>query len=64
VRRFNEGMTQALSPKARALAEARTLTPETVDALGGLMFEHGDSSCATCCATGRRRCSTSSAATA
>jgi hypothetical protein len=37
VRRFNEGMTQQLSPRARAIAEARTLSPETVESLGELL---------------------------
>jgi hypothetical protein len=37
VRRFNEGMTQVLSPKARAVAEAKTMTPATVAAIGNLL---------------------------
>lgn len=43
-RRFNEGLTQQLSPRARALAEARTLTQETLDSLGALLFDSGDAS--------------------
>ncbi len=42
VRRFNEGMTQALSPKARAVAEARSMTPGTVEAIGRLLAGEGD----------------------
>jgi hypothetical protein len=37
VRRFNEGLTQQLSPLARAVAEAKTLTPETIEAIGDLL---------------------------
>jgi hypothetical protein len=36
VRRFNEGMTQKLSEKARALAEAKTMSLQTVQDLGSL----------------------------
>lgn len=39
VRRFNEGMTQALSPRVRAVAEAKTLSPATVKAIGELLAE-------------------------
>lgn len=44
VRRFNEGMTQQLSPRARAIAEARTLTPATMQSLGELLSGAGDKS--------------------
>jgi hypothetical protein len=44
VRRFNEGMTQQLSPRARSIAEARTLTPQTVESFGQLLAEHDTSS--------------------
>lgn len=37
VRRFNEGMTQGLSPQARAVAEARAMSPETVEQFGALL---------------------------
>lgn len=44
VRRFNEGMTQQLSPRARAIAESRTLTPETMQSLGEMLAGAGDQS--------------------
>lgn len=44
VRRTNEGMTQALSPRARAVAEAKNLSPETVHGIGQLLAEASDSS--------------------
>jgi hypothetical protein len=44
VRRYNEGMTQALSPRVRAVAEAKVLTPATLEALGELLAGAGDSS--------------------
>ena len=44
VRRYNEGMTQALSPRVRAVAEAKGLTPATLEALGELLAGAGDSS--------------------
>lgn len=43
VRRFNEGMTQKLSERARALAEAKTMSPQTVQDLGNL-FAAGEGS--------------------
>lgn len=36
VRRYNEGMTQKLSEKARALAEAKTMSYQTIQDLAGL----------------------------
>jgi GGDEF domain-containing protein len=42
VRRTNEGMTQALSPRARAVAEAKNLSPETVQGIGRLLTDAGD----------------------
>ncbi len=44
VRRTNEGMTQALSPRARAVAEARTLSTETVASLAELLAEDPEAS--------------------
>jgi len=44
VRRYNEGMTQALSPRVRAVAEAKVLTPATLEALGELLAGAGDAS--------------------
>jgi len=44
VRRFNEGMTQQLSPRARAVAEAKALSPETVQSIGELLADSGDDS--------------------
>jgi hypothetical protein len=44
VRRFNEGMTQELSPAARAVAEARAMSPETVDSIGNLLSGSEDRS--------------------
>jgi hypothetical protein len=44
VRRYNEGLTQALSPRARAVAEARTLSPATLESLGELLAGAGDAS--------------------
>lgn len=42
VRRFNEGLTQALSPRARAIAEARSMSVETIEAIGQLLAESGE----------------------
>jgi hypothetical protein len=42
VRRTNEALTQALSPRARAVAEARNMSPETVTAIAGLFSEDGE----------------------
>jgi hypothetical protein len=39
VRRFNEGMTQALSPRAKAVAEARMLSSDSVQDLAGLLSD-------------------------
>jgi GGDEF domain-containing protein len=44
VRRTNEGMTQALSPRARAVAEAKNLSPETVAGIGQLLSDAGEAS--------------------
>jgi hypothetical protein len=44
VRRFNEGLTQGLSPRARAVAEAKVLSPTTIEALGELLAMAGDAS--------------------
>jgi hypothetical protein len=41
VRRFNEGLTQALSARARAVAEARTVSPEALAAIGELLDAAG-----------------------
>jgi hypothetical protein len=43
VRRYNEGMTQALDPVTRAVAQAKTLSPELVQRMGALLAG-GDSS--------------------
>lgn len=42
VRRYNEGLTQQLSPRARAVSEARTLRPATIAALGDVLGSVGD----------------------
>src|SRR5690606_19608583 len=42
VRRTNEGLTQALTPMARAVAEARTLSPETVEAIAEVLARNPD----------------------
>lgn len=42
VRRFNEGMTQALAPIARAVADARLMSADTVESIGRLLAEAGD----------------------
>jgi hypothetical protein len=42
VRRTNEGLTQALSPKARAVAEAKTLTPEVVRGIAQVLGENDE----------------------
>jgi hypothetical protein len=44
VRRTNEGMTQVLSPRARAVAEAKNLSHETVQGIGELLGAAGDAS--------------------
>lgn len=44
VRRFNEGLTQELSPRARAVAEAKVMTPQTIESIGGLFSQAGDKS--------------------
>jgi hypothetical protein len=44
VRRYNEALTQQLSPRARAVAEARQLRPSTVAGIGELLASAGDSS--------------------
>ncbi len=43
VRRFNEGMTQKLSERGRAIAEARTMTQGTVEDIGNLLTANGES---------------------
>ncbi len=42
-RRMNETLTQELSPRARAVAEAKTVSPGTIRAIGNLLSEHPDS---------------------
>jgi hypothetical protein len=37
VRRFNEGLTQQMSPRIRAVAQARVLTPQTIASIGELL---------------------------
>lgn len=44
VRRYNEGLTQQLSPRAQAVSEARLLKPSTVESIGGLFADAGDKS--------------------
>lgn len=44
VRRYNEGLTQALSPRARAVADAKALGPSTVNSIGDLFADAGDKS--------------------
>lgn len=44
VRRYNEGLTNALDAKAKAVAQARQLSDESVRALGELLRSHGDAS--------------------
>lgn len=44
VRRLNEGLTQQLSPRVRAVAEAKVLSPTTIEALGELLAGAGDAS--------------------
>lgn len=44
VRRTNEGMTQALSPKARAVAEAKNLSADTFSALAEILAGNPDAS--------------------
>lgn len=44
VRRYNEGLTQQLSPRARAVSEARTMSLETLEALGDVIGSLGDAS--------------------
>ncbi len=39
VRRYNEGLTQELSPRARAVAEAKTLRPATIESIGDLFVD-------------------------
>jgi len=43
VRRFNENLTQALSPKLLAVSEARTLTPDAVQSIARVLMD-GDGS--------------------
>lgn len=42
VRRYNEGLTQALSPRARAVSEARTMSLATLEALGEVIGSVGE----------------------
>ncbi len=42
VRRFNEGLTQQLSPRARAIAEAGVMSLETVLRIGHILSNAGD----------------------
>ena len=44
VRRFNEGPTQELSPRARAVAEGKALRPVTIESIGTLLADGGDKS--------------------
>jgi hypothetical protein len=44
VRWLNEGLTQALDPRAKAVAESRQLAPEHVAAIGELLAAAGDAS--------------------
>jgi hypothetical protein len=37
VRRYNEGLTQALSPRAKAVAQAKTLRPTTIEGIGDIL---------------------------
>lgn len=44
VRRYNEGLTQQLSPRALAVAEAKNLSPRTTQALGELLSTDAEAS--------------------
>ena len=42
VRRYNESMTQAMSAKVKAVAEAKTMTDATVGSIGQVLADAGD----------------------
>jgi hypothetical protein len=42
VRRFNEGMTQQLSARARAIAESKTLSIDTIESIGEVLAANGE----------------------